>query len=317
MWHKEFPKIGGTPMKKKFLWKCFIALGLFLFFTLLIPFTSYNVATAQASTIEKEKNVEYRLNLKSITLIKGKSFTLKVYNLGESAKVSFKSDDQEVASVNDDGLISANKVGTTVVTAIVKDGSNTTNLICDVTVGPPAFSIKLTRSKIILGLENSDQLRVILKPSNTAEVARFSSFDSSIASVSTGGRISAKSTGMTYLFAEIDATNLDGTRKFAVCSVIVTSQEDAPLLETYFSDHPELNDISEADLMKALDDFFNGKTNGTSSKVEDVSKSTMVNNLNRYLENKFNLAALRTARQTEQAKTSLNQLEVTTDNAKK
>jgi uncharacterized protein YjdB len=296
-------------MKKKLLCKCFVTLGLLLFFTLLIPFTSYNAATAQAASIDKEKSDDYRLNLKSITIVKGKSFVLKAYNMSENAKISFKSDNAEIASVSEDGTIAANTVGNTIITVTIKDGTNTTSLTCDVTVGPPAFSIKLTRSRIVLGLENSDTLKVILKPSNTAEDARFSSYDSSIVSVSTGGRATAKKLGMTYLFAEIDATNSDGSRKFALCSVIVASTEDVPLIEAYFSAHPELDSIAEADLTKALDDFFNGKTDASSAKVAEVSKSTLVNNLNRYLEDTFKLSDLRAAKES-LAKTTSNKLEV-------
>jgi uncharacterized protein YjdB len=283
-------------MNKKLLCKCLITLGILLSFTLLTPLASYNVAMAQVIAIDKEKPLDYRLNLKSVTIVKGKTFTLKAYNLSETTKISFKSDDVEIASVSEDGTITANKVGTTIITVTIKDGTNNPpSLTCDITVGPPAFSIKLTRSRIILGIENSDTLKVILKPSNSAEDARFSSYDPNIVSISTGGRATAKKLGMTYLFAEIDATNNDGTRKFAVCSAIVVDSEDVPLLETYFNEHSELYYISEADLIKSLDDFFNGKTNGdsTSTKLEEVSKSTLVNNLNRYLEDKFDLTGLR------------------------
>ncbi len=314
-------------MIKKILRKCLITLGLLLFFTLLLPFTSYNVATAQAGSIDKEKNDGYRLNLKSNTLVKGKSFTLKVYNLSPNTKISFKSDDPEIASVNDEGMVTANKVGNTIITVTIKDGINPPSLPCEITVGPPALSIKLTRSRIILGLDSTDMLKVILKPSNTAEDARFSSFDQSIVYVSTGGRITAKKSGLTYLFAEIDALNLDGTRKFAVCSVIVTSTEDAPLLDAYLNEHQELNTISELDLAKAMDDFFNGNYDTAlikDTKIEDVGKSALVNNLNRYLEATFDLTAIRAEiaaqraeREAALAKATLNQLEVISENSSK
>jgi uncharacterized protein YjdB len=275
-------------MNKKFLRKCLITLGLFLFFTLLIPLSPYNVKTAQAGSIsstDKDKNDRYRLNLRSITLVKGKSFTLKVYNLSDNAKVNFKSDDSEIASVSDDGSITANQVGSTIITVTIKDGNDSTSLTCDITVGPPAFSVKITKSRIILGLDESDLLRVILKPSNTAEVARFSSYDPDIASISIGGRVTAKKLGLTYLFAEIDATNYDGSRKFAVCTVIITKTEDAPLLEDYFNNHPELDLITESDLTNALEEFFNGRS--------EEAKTPLVEALNKYLDKKFDLSALR------------------------
>lgn len=279
-------------MNKKLICKCLI--GLLLFFTLQVA-SPLGVPTAKAgSIIDKEKSDDYRLNLKSNPLVIGKSFTLRVYNLSDGAKVSFKSDDSEIASVLEDGTITANKVGITSITVTIKDGTISSSLTCEVTVGPPAFSVKITRSRIILGLDNSDLLRVILKPSNTAEDARFSSYDSSIASVSSiGGRITAKKFGLTYLFAVIDAENNDGSRKYAVCTVIVTSTEDAPLLENYFSEHPELDLISEPYLSKALEELFNGTSESTATMTTKVSNTSLVEALDQYLNVKFDLVALR------------------------
>lgn len=277
-------------MKKKLLCKCLITFGFLLFFTFLLPFTS---AKATTTSNENEKN-DYRLNLKSITLVKDKSYTLKVYNSGDD-KVLFKSSDVEIASVSEDGVITANKVGTTVVTATVIDGANKIPLTCDVTVGLPAFSVKLTKSRVVLGLDGTDFLNVILKPSNTVENARFSSKDSSIVSVSPAGRLTAKKYGLTYVFAMIEASYSDGTPKYSRCAVIVTSPTDAPILDAYFSNHPELDYISEDDLTKALDEYFNTKYDPNSSTSLDKS-------LNRYLDDKFNLADYRAKRDADLAK---------------
>lgn len=302
-------------MKKKLLSKCLVALGLLLFFTLPIPFTAYNTVTAQAGVIDKEKSDSYLL-MKSITLVKGKSKTLKVCNTSDNAKITYKSDDAEVASVSDNGIVTANKVGVAIITVTIKEGSNITSLPCDVTVGPPALSVKLTKSRIILGVNASDTLRVILKPSNTTEEAKFTSSDNTIVYVSTGGRITAKKEGFARIFAVIEAPFADGLAKFAPCSVIVTSVEDAPLLDTYFTDHPELNLIPENDMVKALDDFFNGKLERTtsSSKIVEVSKSTMVNNLNHYLDNLFDLDDLRATYDASLAKST--QAEVSDNSSK-
>lgn len=276
--------------------KCIISIGLLLFFVFLAPgLTPDSVSIAQASTIEKEKTPDYKLNLRSITLVKGKTHTLKVYNTSADAKVSFKSDDPEIASVSEDGTITANKVGSTKITAAIKDGSNSASLTCDVTIGPPAFSVKMTRSRIILGLDQTDTLSVITKPINTAENARFSSYDSSIASVSTGGRINAKKKGLTYLFAEIDALGNDGNKKFASCTIIITAAEDVAPITDYFNTHPELNIIPEAELSAALEKFFNSPDEKTNKAVpvEAGTPKTLVEALNQFLDSKFNLAALR------------------------
>lgn len=286
-------------MKKNFI-KCFISLGLFLFLTVTLPDLSpIGVKTAYATTTEKEKSVDYRLNLKSIILVKGKTFPLplKVYNTTEYAKVSYKSADTEIASVSEDGIVNAKMVGNTTITATIKDGLNSTSLTCDVTVGPPAFSVKMTRSRIILGVEKSDSLSVIMKPSNTAENARFSSYDSTIASIAPGGRATGKKVGFTYLFAEIDALNVDGNPKFAYCSAIVVNPEDVLPLETYFYDHSELNMISEDALTTALTEFFNGTaavvtTTPTPTPAAKATE-TLVESLDKFLEGRFNLTAIR------------------------
>lgn len=268
-------------MKKILFKKCLFTLGFLFMFTMLAPVTQ-----AKAYSINDTKSEDYSLNVTNLTLVKGKSFSLKVYKTSENAKLSYKSNDAEIASVSDDGTITANKVGTAMVTVIVKDGATTSKpLECEVTVGLPAFSVKLTRSRIVIGLDKTDFLNVILKPSNTVENAKFSSNDSSIVSVSTGGRITAKKVGLTYVFAEIDAEGADGRPKYSRCAVIVTSQTDAPLLENYFNDHPELDSLNEDDLTKALDEYFNTKY--------ESSSSSFISDLDRFLDDKFKLSDLR------------------------
>ncbi len=289
---------------KKNLVKCFISLGLFLFLTVALPeLTPDGVTTAYANEVEKEKSDGYRLNLKSIIMVKGKTFPLplKVYNLGENAKVSFKSADTEIASVSEDGTITAKMVGVTTITATIKDGLNTSSLTCEVTVGPPAFSIKMTQSRIILGVDGSDTIGIVMKPSNTAESARFSVHKAyeSVVSISPGGRVTGKKVGFTYLFAEIDALNVDGKNKFAYCSAIVVNADDVRPLQNYFNDHPELSLISEDSLNTALSEFFNNlptTTEATTTPAPTPAAKTtnsLVEALDKFLAGKFDLAALR------------------------
>jgi putative cofactor-binding repeat protein len=271
-------------MYKKFIYKFIITFGLLLCFTLLMPFSSYYFSIAMASQTVKEKEPEYWLNLKSNTLVTGKSFLLKAYGVGKNAKVSYKSDNPEIACVNNEGVVAAKKVGVTFITVTIKEKANSESLTCNLVVGPPAFSVKFTKSRIILGLNEVESLGVILKPSNTAETARYSSYDSSIASISYSGRITANKTGLTYVFAVIDATDENGIRKFAASTVIATNKDDTSSLKEYFNKHPELNLIEEPDLTSALDEFFNKKTSSAYSQVYS---------LNQFLDGKFKLDDLR------------------------
>jgi hypothetical protein len=262
-------------MNKKFLCKCFITLGLLLFFTVSLPYLPGSQASAQTTVTDKGKSDAYKLNLTDIILAKGKQISLKTYNVGDNAKIGFKSDDQEIASVSDSGVVTACKVGETLITVVIKDGTNATSLSCKVIVGPTAISVKWTQKLVILGINNVDSLNVILKPSNTAEDAKFSSSTPDIVSIRPGGHITANAYGLVSLKAEIDATEADGTKKCDYCTVIVTTENNVSKLETYFSEHTELNKVPEADLLKELSNFFN--------KEGDPASSSLITNLDKYL----------------------------------
>lgn len=269
-------------MKKKLFSRCFITLGLLLFFTVLLTFAPFNAATVQASETGKEKSEAYRLNLTSIILAKGKSISLKTYNVGDNAKISFKSDNQEIASVSDSGIITANKVGDTVITVVIKDGTNAASLSCAVTVGPSAISVKWTQSRVIIGVDDTYSLKVILKPSNTAEDAVYDSDNSSVVTITPGGRITAKAYGLTRLKAYIDATEEDGSKKHDTCIVIVTSKDNVTKLDDYFSNHTELDSLSQSDLNSALSKFFN-------EDFDQTKSAAVVGSLDKYLKETFNL----------------------------
>lgn len=251
--------------------------GLFLLLTVAIPFLPNSTVKAQAS--ESGKNDSYRLNLPNISIAKGDTRTLKVYNLGD-AKVRFRSSDEDIASVNDDGVVYARRVGDAVITAIVKNGSDTSNLTCDVSVGPAAVSVKWTKSIVILSKDDVDNLKVIMKPSNTPEDAKFTSLNTDVATISPGGRITSQGFGFAEMRAYIDATDSDGSRKYDSCGVIVVNKDDVLKVQNYFDDHSELSKISDHDLFKALDKFFN---------KEYDSSSSLVGSLNRYLNKEFDL----------------------------
>ncbi len=208
-------------MKKFLLKKCLVTLGLYLFFTVIIPFpVAGNNIVAKASSIKEEQNA-IKLNVKSKSLVKDTTYALKIYNISDSHKVSYKSASTSIATVDNTGVITAVDFGTAIITVTVKDGLKTTAALeCEITVGPPAISIKLIKSEVTLPVGGKTSLTAILKPNNTVEEAKFSSNDSTIANVSIGGRITAKTTGVTYVFASI------GNGKYDMCKVTVTEKNN-------------------------------------------------------------------------------------------
>ena len=209
---------------KTFLKKCIIVLGFVFFFALFSAgnpaITAFSKEVTESSDTQPETQAEIKLNVKTKALVKDTKYTLKVYNLSGNQKASFKSSDSSIASVDEEGVVCGIANGTAVITVTVKDGLKTVaSLTCEVTVGPPAISVKWTKSEIVLAVGKRMTLKTILLPYNTAEAVKFYSSDTEIATVTSTGKITAKSEGDTYVFAMID------NGKFDFCKVTVVDQD--------------------------------------------------------------------------------------------
>ena len=162
-------------------------------------------SNASSNTNTEDKKPEVKLNVKKKSIVKDSTFALVLYNLKDSYKVNFKSSDSDIASVDKEGVITAAKVGDATITVTVKEGNKTVDtLTCEVTVGVPAINIRFnikTSTKLTVG--KSILLETLLNPNNTVEEPVFSSMDTSVATVSSNGRITAKSAGTTYIYGSL------------------------------------------------------------------------------------------------------------------
>ena len=167
---------------------------------------------------------EPKLNVTELSLVTDDNFTLKVFNMAETQKASFKSSDTDVAGVDKTGKVTANKVGEATITVTLNDRKSKDDLTfkCKVTVGPPAISVKITLSNLTLEVGKRKTLQVILKPNTTTEQAVFSSTNPEVATVSATGKVVAKSPGKTYIIAEI------ANGKYDVCTVTVIETATGP-----------------------------------------------------------------------------------------
>lgn len=207
-------------MKKLLVKKCLVMLGLYLFFTVIFPFPIFgNIMIAHAANIEEEQS-NIKLNVKSKSLVKETSYALILYNIKDNHKVTYKSSESTIAAVDESGVVTAVDFGNATITVTVKDDSKTiATLQCEVTVGPPAISVKLTKNEVTLLVGARTSLTAITKPNNTVESAKFYSEDSTIATVSPGGSITAKSVGVTIIRAEIS------NGKYDTCTVTVLEKD--------------------------------------------------------------------------------------------
>ena len=210
----KFHEKGGSTLNKNFSTKhalCVLGLSLLLVFL----FTGFG------SSVKAKADETVRMNVSETAIAKDGVFRLRIYNAPKNAKIIYRSSDTSVAYVDNRGYITGISNGECVVTAtVVIGGSPSETLKCNVTVGPSAISIKLTKSEIVLSVGMKKTLKTIISPLNTVEKPVFYSSDTSIASVTTIGRVRAKSVGEVEIFAFL----LNG--ESAECTVYVLEEDD-------------------------------------------------------------------------------------------
>ena len=161
------------------------------------------------------------LSKTSLTLAESGSETLTATVTPSNATnkaVSWKSSDASVASVDNNGKVSAVKAGSATITVTTSDGGKTAT--CSVTVTSKTVSVtgvKLDKSNLELKTGETAQLAATVEPSDASEKGvEWTSSDAKIATVDGSGKVTAVSVGN----ATITATTKDGG-KTASCSVTV------------------------------------------------------------------------------------------------
>ena len=202
-----------------------VALSVMVMLCLILSLSTNRTKLYAGEVLTKENIVEPKLNAIEVSLVTDDTFNLKVFNLTESQKVYFKSDDDSIASVSTLGAISALKVGETTVTATIKDKSVKEDKVfkCKVYVGPPAISIRLTLSEVTLEVGKRKTLQTILKPNTTAETGMFTSYDPEVATVSASGKILAKKAGKTIIVSSI----ANGRYDYCIVNVVEATEKAA------------------------------------------------------------------------------------------
>ena len=160
------------------------------------------------------------LNKTSATLNTGQTLQLSATVAPSNAtdkSVSWTTSNSSVASVNSNGLVTANGPGTATITAKTWDGTNKT-ATCTVTVKQLATGVSLNKTSATLNTGQTLQLTATVSPSNTSNKAvTWKSSNTTVATVSTTGLVTAKAPGS----ATITVTTADGSNKSATCALTV------------------------------------------------------------------------------------------------
>lgn len=120
-------------------------------------------------------------------------------NVSSGKPVTWKSSKSSVATVNEDGLVTAVKHGTATITAKVDGVSKT----CTITVQQP--KIKLSAQKLSMTIDETAQLTATVSSGITPE---WSSSNINIVSVDDQGRLCARQKGRAYIYAREDGVKV-------------------------------------------------------------------------------------------------------------
>ena len=134
--------------------------------------------------------------------------------------VTWNSSSTGVATVDANGLVTAKKTGTAIITVHTKDGNKTAS--CKVTVRTPAVAVTgvtLDQEEATLPVGETLQLTATVQPEDaTDKTVTWQSSNTGVATVDANGKVTAKKTGSTT----ITVTTKDGA-KTATCKITVVA----------------------------------------------------------------------------------------------
>ncbi|MBQ7297964.1 MAG: Ig-like domain-containing protein, partial [Alistipes sp.] len=180
-------------------------------------------------TVSRQLAEELTLNHAEATLYSGETIALQAAILPTTTTnqaVQWSSSNESVATVNQEGLVSALTTGTTTIAATTLDGSNLVAQ-CVITVKQHVTAITLSSSALELKLGQSHTLQATLDPSNATNT-NFTvvSSNTTVATVHQDGEMIVVN-GIGEGSATITATTEDGGLT-AECNVSVTSWPQTP-----------------------------------------------------------------------------------------
>ena len=175
-------------------------------------------AVTEPTTVPKPTTVPTGIKLNKTDIVLGttESYALSTtVTNGNLSQVTFSTGNKKIATVDENGKITAVGVGTTTITAKTYNGK-TAN--CNVTVKKLADSITLNKSSLTLGVGEQYDLNSSI-PNNTAAYYRlYYSNNTAIAPVQkSGGLVTAKTAGTTTIRCKLS------NGKEAICKVTVKS----------------------------------------------------------------------------------------------
>lgn len=175
------------------------------------------------------------LNKTTASVTKGKTLQLTAtVTPGNATKkeVKWGTSDKNVATVSDNGLVTAKSAGTATITCTAQDGSSV-KATCKITVKNPVVKVtKVTLNKTTATLAPKETLtlKATVTPTNaTNKAVTWKSSNTKIATVSSSGKVTAKAAGT----VTITCRAKDGSGKKATCKITVYTNTEAYVARIY------------------------------------------------------------------------------------
>ncbi len=138
--------------------------------------------------------------------------------------VTWKTSDKNVATVSENGLVTAVGGGDATITCTAKDGSGV-KATCKVTVTVPVSGIQLSQTSAALTVGDTLTLTKTIYPSDaTNQAVTWTSSSDAVASVDSNGKITAKTAGS----AVITCKSVSDNSVVGICNVTVKAKVQTP-----------------------------------------------------------------------------------------
>lgn len=182
--------------------------------TVTITATTYNGKTATCKITIKNAPTSVSLNKTSATLGVGEIIDLnsKIPTGQASRVVTYTSSDNNIATVDGSGVVTAKKTGTVTITASTYNGKTAT---CKITVKKSPTSISLNKSRATIKIGETIDLNSKLPTGEASRVVTYTSGNTKVATVDGNGVVTGKKAGKVI----ITATTYNG--KSTTCTITV------------------------------------------------------------------------------------------------
>jgi uncharacterized protein YjdB len=169
----------------------------------VITMTATATSGISASVQVTVKGAELSISPNPVTLKKGatQKLTAKILPSGLILTTTWKTDDPTIATVDEEGTVTAVANGLTAVTASLESGVTQTVMVSVVDV--PAKAIKMNKGKLKMTVGGQQALKVKISPANaTIRNAFWTSSNESVATVDENGKITAMAPGKVVITAK-------------------------------------------------------------------------------------------------------------------